>query len=209
MLQLDLHLVDIDAGVSMLHRGYRVVHDLDSIRSPGYTTGVNWPLKKVRVKFLSSAFCVDKFLCVLINQITELRHEGGMFSIIGCCHFSIVSIVIQTFQSFHPFPASKVTCDSSLDLQEAVKKISRQVGQKGFLESDLFNLRFDAEKPGQLFRPPRDLSPEKLRLLINSFEKERQRSSLGSPTHLVIYYNRGPFRLNQKGNCCVRFIINF
>ena len=41
MLQLDLHLVDIDAGVSMLHRGYRVVHDLDSIRSPGYTTGVN------------------------------------------------------------------------------------------------------------------------------------------------------------------------
>ena len=35
MLQLDLHLVDIDAGVSMLHRGYRVVHGLDSIRSPG------------------------------------------------------------------------------------------------------------------------------------------------------------------------------
>ena len=75
------------------------------------------------------------------------------------------------------------------------------MGKKGFLESDLFNLSFDAEKPGQLFRPPRDLSPEKLRLLINSFEeRERQRSSLGSPTHLVIYYNRESFRLEQKGN---------
>ena len=88
--------------------------------------------------------------------------------------------VINFCQSFHPFASSKVTCDSSLDLQEAVKKQAGRLGKKGFLESDLFNLRFDAEKPGQLFRPPRDLSPEKLRLLINSFqERERDRGLSG------------------------------
>ena len=180
MLQLDLHLVDIDAGVSMLHRGYRVVHDLDSIRSPGYTTGVNWPLKKVRVKFLSSAFCVDKFLCVLINQITELRHEGGMFSIIGCCHFSILSSSYTNFPKFPPISCLKG--DLWLLIRPARgREKNKQAGwpKKGFLESDLFNLSFDAENPGQLFRPPRDLSPEKLRLLINSFqEQHRRRGSL-------------------------------
>ena len=52
------------------------------------------------------------------------------------------------------------------------------MAKKGFWESDLFNLSFDAENPGQLFRPPRDLSPEKLRLLIISFRSGRETEEL-------------------------------
>ena len=180
MLQLDLHLVDIDAVVSMLHGGYRVVHGLDSIRPPGCTTGVNWPLLKKPglISFWAHSFCVVKFLCVLINQITDCVTGKNVFNNWMLSLFDCQSNN-KLFKSFHPFASpNQRWLDSSLDLQGAVKKAIRLAQRKVF-QIPCFKLSFDAENPSQLFRPPSDLWPEKLRLLINSFKEREPEVFLG------------------------------
>ena len=144
------------------------------------------------------SFCVVKFLCVLINQITDCVTGRNVFNNWMLSPFRL-SVQLRTFLKFPPICLHKAKVTRLLIRPARGREKSNQVGQKKSVSDPVFR--------GREPQPTAQASQRSLARKVASADKlilgvgdRGVLGSWGSPTNLVIYYNRGRFFYLVKVN---------